>query len=285
MKKLLMPILAVILGSFSCNNPTSKGTESSNLQDTTGFFAARNMKGLAFFKIGESTYSEIIDSIKENIRKDYKNKKETELGLTRYSEYQERYLDFKFDKKGNIASQFNREDFGSIYTEVKYDTINSYLKEDFLEREIFGCPNIREIRMHSFYIGDIEISDLKLKFYKDTLYQIYCSQNDEVEEGFKVKYGSGKYVDNTIGGNGKKVLKIDEKLMWENQNVKTLSQSYIEYKYEGDKPKGFSNYNCFFEMNSKNKKIVQEIEDCENSANLTRKKLEEQNNQKDIDQL
>lgn len=302
MKKFIVPVLAIVIGFFSCNNPTSKNKENANLPDTTGYFAARNMKGLGTFKIGESTYSEILKTIKEEIRKDSRRYKESNYkDLPRYSGYESKYLDFKFDKNGNIASQFYREDFGSIFTEVKYDTINSYLKKDILEREIFGCPNIRETRMYNYYIGDIELSSLELKFYKDTLYQINCYQNDKVEEGFKAKYGGGRLINNTEWEtpSGRtnirpendavlkksKLTKIDEKIIWENELLKAESQTYCEYKYDGDEYKGAGYSNSHFIIISKNERILNEIKDCENSAYTTKKRMEEQSNQKDINQL
>ena len=157
------------------------------------------MKGLASFIIGESTYTKILNLIKEEIRKDSRRYKETNYKeFPRYTGYQEKYLDYKFDKKGSIASQFYREDFAFIFKEIIYDTISSFLKEDILNREIFGCPSIRELEMFEYYIGDIEIRSLKLKFFNDTLCQISCSQNDKIEQGFKAKYGDGRLINNSV---------------------------------------------------------------------------------------
>jgi hypothetical protein len=285
MKKVMIPLVIIVLGFFGCNNPSSKSNGTINLSDTLGYFAAKNMKGLGSFKIGESTRSEILNIIKEEIRKDSRRYKETNYKeLPLYSGYEPKYLDYKFDKKGNIASEFYREDFGSIFNEIKYDTISSFLKEDILKREVFGCPNIRELEMFKYYIGDIEISSLNLKFYKDTLYQIACSQNDKIEEGFKAKYGSGKTIDNTVK-KGDKLLKIDKNTIWENETVRAESQTYIECKYDGDKYQGAGYSNCFFNMNSKNEKKLSEITDCKNAANETKKRFEEQNKKKDINQL
>lgn len=285
MKKVMIPFVIIVLGFFGCNNPSSKNTGTINLPDTVGYFAAKNMKGLGSFRLGESTYSQILNIIKEEIRKDSRRYKETNYKeLPLYTGYEPKYLDYKFDKKGNIASEFYREDFGSIFKEIKYDTISSFLKEDILKREVFGCPNIRELEMFKYYIGDIEISSLNLKFYKDTLYQITCSQNDKIEEGFKAKYGNGKTIDNSVK-KGDKLLKIDKKTTWENETVKAESQTYIEYKYDGDKYKGAGYYSCLFDMNSKNEKMLREINDCKNAADESKTRFEEQKKRKDINQL
>ena len=279
-------ILLNLLGLLSCNIPSSqKNNLTDNFPDTTGYFAARNMKGLASFKIGESTYQEILSLIQEEIRKDSKRFKETNYKeLSRYNGYQEKYLDYKYDKKGNIASQFYREDFGALYREIKYDTISDFLKEDILSSEVFGCPSIRELEMFEYYVGDIEINSLKLRFYRDTLYQIACLQNDEIEEGFKAKYGIGRSYDNSIE-RGDKILKINKKLIRENESIRAESMTYVEYKYNGDKYEGASYSNSYFTIILKNEKIVKQIKDCENVAALIKERLQARNKQKDINRL
>lgn len=285
MKNIVIPIVIIFLGLFGCNSPSFKNTETNNLPDTVGYFAARNMKGIGSFVIGESTYQEILNILKEEIRKDSRRFEETNYKeLPRYNGYEPKYLDYKFDNEGNIVSRFYREDFGSIFKEIKYDTIADYLKEDFLNREIFGCPNIRELEMFKFFIGDIEISNLVLNFNKDTLFQIKCSQNEKIEEGFQIKYGNGRITDNTLR-KGEKLLKIDKIINWENETIKAESQTYIEYKYEGDKYKGAGVYDSYFLMKSKNEVVLKEISDCKNKAFETRKRLEEERKQKDINQL
>ena len=308
MRKKTNTLIIALIFLYSCNNqsPQKKISidELSNLTDTIGYYAARNMKGLASFKIGESTYSETINQLKEEIRKDSRRFKETNYKESpQYSGYEEKYLDFKFDKKGNIANQFYREDFGSIFEEIKYDTISRYLKKDILNREIFGCPNIKELGMFEYYIGDIKIRSLKLKFYKDTLYQISCTQNNKIEEGFKAKYGNGRLINNSVWKTPRgetnvrpeneevlkksQLLKIDEKIIWENESIKTESQTYCKYKYEGDKfiEPDLDSYNSYFNIWLKNELKMNEIKDCENAAYKTKKRLEEQSKQKDINQL
>ena len=71
MKNSTVLLMMICIGFLSCNNPSShKNSETSNLPDTTGYFAAKNMKGLASFQIGESTYSEILNRVNEEIKKD-----------------------------------------------------------------------------------------------------------------------------------------------------------------------------------------------------------------------
>lgn len=166
MKNLTISLLIICFGFFSCSNPSSqKNTVVNNVPDIAGYFAARNMKGLGAFKIGETIYSQALNIIKNEIRKDSKRFEETNNNeMPKYKYYEAKHLDFKFDKNGNITSQFYREYFDLIIKEVKYDTISRYLKEDLLEKDIFGCPNIKAIKIFQYYIGDIELMDFELKF-------------------------------------------------------------------------------------------------------------------------
>lgn len=302
MKKIVVPLLMTVVGFISCNNPSSQNIETYNLSDTTGYFEARNMLGLGAFKIEKSTYSEILNILKEEIRKDSRRYKETNYKETPlYDGYSPKYLDYKFDKTGNISSQFYREDFGGIFKEIKYDTISRFLKEDILNREIFGCPNIRELEMSKYYIGDIEITSLKLKFFNDTLYQINSWQSDKIEEGFKTKYGVGNLINNTVWKTpfGKtnirpendavrqksQLLKLDEKIIWQNELIITESHTYCEYRYEGEKFKDAGYSNSTFMICTKNKRILENIKICEDNAYIAKKKLKEQDKQKNINQL
>jgi hypothetical protein len=198
MKNLTVSLLIICFGSFSCSNPTSqKNSVVNNVPDTAGYFAARNMKGIAAFKICETKYSQALKIIKDEIRKDSRRFKETNYKeMPKYHGYEAKYSDFTFDKNGNIASSFNREYFDLIIKEVKYDTLNNYLKEDLIKEEIFGCPNIKAIKIFQYYIGDIELMNFELKFYQDTLYKICCNQQDKIESGFKEKYGDGRSIIN-----------------------------------------------------------------------------------------
>jgi hypothetical protein len=304
MKNLTISLLIICFGFFSCSNPSSqKNTVANNIPDTAGYFAARNMKGLATFKIGESTYSDVLKIIQEEIRQDSKrfNKTTNYKELPNYQGYDPKYPDFKFDKNGKIIGTFYREDFGYNYKEVIYDTLKSYLERDLLEEKIFGCPMERALTMHQYYIGDIEIMSLKLTFYNDTLFQISCFQNSSIESGFRAKYGDGKLIDNTEWQtpSGKtnirpenpevlkksKLMKINTKIIWENKQVKAISSTYIESNYDGDSYKGAGFSNSYFKMDSKNKRILKEIQECESIASKTRSRLEELKKKTDLNRL
>jgi len=304
MKNLIICLLTICFGAISCSNPTSqKNTVANNVPDTAGYFAARNMKGIASFKIGETTRLQALKIIKDEIRKDSKRFKETNYKeMPRYQGYEANYPDFTFDKNGNISGTFYREYFDLIIKEVKYDTLKSYLKEDFLEREVFGCPNIRAIKIFQYYIGDIELMNFELKFFHDTLFKITCNQEDKIETGFKEKYGDGK---STINNQWKtpfgitnetpendairkksQLLRIDEKHIWENKLLKATSQKYVRYEYSNGSDIFSDAYsNSYFIMESKNSKLLNRITECESISIKVKQRLEEQKKQKELNQL
>ena len=304
MKNLTVSLLTICFGFLSCSNPSlQKNTAVNNVPDTAGYFVARNMKGIAAFKIGETTRSQALKIIKDEIRKDSRRFKETNYKeMPKYQGYEANYPDFTFDKNGNISGTFNREYFDLIIKEVKYDTLNSYLKEDLLEREIFGCPKIRAISIFQYYIGDIELMSFELKFYQDTLYKISCNQEDKIESGFKEKYGDGKSIinnqwktplgikneapENEAMKKKSQLLKIDEKHIWENEFVKAVSQTYILYEYRSGSD-SFSDAasDSYFVMESKNKKLHEKITDCEDITIKAKQRLEGQKKQKELNQL
>lgn len=304
MKNVVAILLAICLCLLSCTNPsTQKNMITENQPDTAGFYAARNMKGIASFKIGETTRSQALKIIKEEIRKDSRRFKETKYKETpRYHGYEANYTDFTFDKSGNISGTFTREYFDLIIKEVKYDTIPDFLTEDILEEDIFGCPNIRAIRIFQYYIGDIELMSFELKFYHDTLFKISCNQEDQIESGFKEKYGEGKSFinnqwktpfgikneapENDAVRKKSQLLKIDEKHIWENDNVKAVSQTFILYEYKGGSDTfSDASSDSYFVMESKNTMLQDRIRQCEESAAKTKQRLIEQKKQKALNQL
>jgi hypothetical protein len=304
MKNFSVWLLIICLGLFSCNNPSSKkNTVVNNGPDTTGYYAARNLKGIASFKIGGTTYSQALRIIQDEIRKDSKKYQETNFKeMPKYNGYEPKHLDFNFDKNGNVVSSFYREDFGLIIKEVKYDTLNSYLKEDLLDEEIFGCPKIKALNIFQYYIGDIELMKFELKFYNDTLFKISCNQEDKIESGFKEKYGAGKSIinnewktplgirneapENDAIRKKSQLLKIDEKHIWENESITAISQTYIRYEYEKGSDSFTDAYsNSYFVIESKNANLKNKISECEKIAIKTKQRLEEQKKQKELNQL
>lgn len=265
---LMMSVIFSIL--CSCGDYSHKDVSQNNKDqksDTVGFYQARDLKGLGNFKIHGSTY------------------KETFKTLTK---------EFKIDGRYSLEV-FNLK-------EIHHDTIKSFLAEDLLKEHIFGCPRVSGINVYKYFIGDIEISDLKLTFYQDTLISIECAQNDKIDEGFKLKYGKGKSFNNdlwkTPSGetherpsddimNKCQLLKIDQKQIWENKSVIATSSFYCVYLYDGDKYLGGDMNSSFhyFSIVSKNLRIKNQMNNCDSIAQKYKEKIIEVNNRKNLEKL
>ena len=272
MRAFLTVLTVVIIVLSSCKDfsksENSKTTDNPEKTDTTGYFEARDLQGLANFIIDKSNYKETFRTLNK---------------------------EFKEDKRYYYSSPFN-------ITEISYDTTESFLNEDILEQRIFGCPNLKALKVSTYFIGDIELTSLKLTFYQDTLIRIDCSQNDKIDEGFSEKYGKGKFIDNSLWRTpsgetnerpndnliGKsQLLKIDETKIWENGNVIAKSSSYCVYKYEGEKYLGADNATSYnnFAIVSKNEERNIEMTRCDSLSQEYKLLLIESKKRKDYDKL
>jgi hypothetical protein len=263
----VLTVFFIILNSCK-NSSKSDNSKTSDKTDTIGYFEARDLHGLANFIIDKSSYVETFRTLNK---------------------------EFKEDKRYDNSSPFN-------ITETIYDTTENFLNKDILERRIFGCPNLKAIKVSTYFIGDIEISNLKLTFYQDTLIRVDCAQNDEIEEGFIAKYGNGKSVDNSLWRTpsgetnerpnddliGKsQLLKIDETKTWENKNVIAKSSIYCVYKYDGDKYLGADNSTSIrdFTIVSKHEERNIEMNRCDSLAQEYKLILIESKKRKDFEKL
>ena len=278
--KFLLILFFAGLFLFSCNNPSRNKVSITNVTaDTTGYYAARNMKGLANFVLGESTINEIVEIIKAEIKEDYNIHKETSQ-IPQYRGYEEKYTDFIYDENGKAIKSFYREDFGSIFKIFTYDTIKSNLfKNNDLDNERFGCPQIKSIEMFKYYITGLEINGLELKFYNDTLYEIFCWHNSGIEEGFIAKYGDGK------GGDNSDSKIIDKLIVWENEFITATSKDYVKHENIGNENIETVYSDSYFIMILKNENLINEIHNCEKNAVELEKKFIESERQSEFDKL
>ena len=143
-------IVALALLS-SCNTPTQK--HSIVLEDTTGFYKARNMKGIAEFFIDSSTYHTTLDKIKAEIRLDY--------------------------KQGTSAK----------YTYLPKENITDMELFPFRENQ---DSIIKTIDLFEYFTGSLKVNFLKLTFLNDTLVEITCDSGKDIEDALTQKYGQGK---------------------------------------------------------------------------------------------
>ena len=245
-KLLLLAIFAPFL--FSCENYSVR-LKTGNTPDTVGYYAARDLKGLANFKIGESTYSKTLESIKNEIHEEHNKGVWHGTGYPKYVAYSNGYYGFVLD--------VIRHD-----TTVKFFD-NSRYKPNYESDIIFGCPNFKTIRLSNYFIGDINLQNFQLKFFRDTLYEISCNQNNDIEIGFEKKYGKGKYIQ-------------DKAIVWENEDVKAEARTY-----KGN----YGSYSSAFTIETKNDRIKKEIIGCKNAAYYAGKRIEESRKNKDIDKL
>lgn len=189
--------------------------------------------------------------------------------------------EFVIDKSTyfDVLNILKTQDDGYSIREIKYDTLAVNLKDNFLtDGQTFDCPNLKLIKKYEFKIGKIELSNLYFHFYNDTLYRVYMSQNDDVEDGFKQKYGSGIFTDNTqLKPNGD-LIKIDKTYLWQNLNVSAESRTLIEYDKGGI-------YLTFLDIKTKNSDKLKKILDCENAAFALKEKIQAKAKQSDIDKL
>jgi hypothetical protein len=194
--------------------------------DTVGFYAARNLAGLGGFLIGKSTYSQTLEDLKNEWRKD------------------DRYYYFNYGK--GLGENF------SGLREVKYDSANTLEANSIFPIRFIACKDVKIIGCYDYYLGDIEITDLALTFYKDTLIRIDCRQSDKLDQDFALKYGSDKVKSETVWftPSGRTKIQPDKELLkkgsadvlsnfseriWENQEFKAISYARIKYKYENKK--------------------------------------------------
>ena len=184
MKKLLFICLVLTIFLVSCNQINNKSDNSAKI-DTTGYYIARDLKGLATFKIDESTFDETLNQIKNEIRNDKKS----------------------FETSGKLSKY---PDWMYISKE------NSIINKEYFAIDERTEKNIKTIEILQYFVGEIEIEQLKLIFYNDTLIFISCDSNEKIEKAFTQKYGEPK---NVYRGH-----------QWENQKIKATSYTAISEK-------------------------------------------------------
>jgi hypothetical protein len=229
-------IAYIILGLINCSDKNRTIADNYNPIDTLGSYKAKNLNGLSHFIIGVSTYSKTLSDLK----KEWKTAKK-EIGNTGVMTNAYYYTDWSSIGMG--------EDSYSGLVEIKWDTIKKYESEyDLLHDDIELCKDVKRIKMIDYYVGNVDIRNLCLTFFKDTLYKITCYQNDDIDSAFIIKYGKGKYVDKTKWlKNGRviinpdqtfidknrspnfNIIEIYEQRIWENDQIKAESMTNIHY--------------------------------------------------------
>lgn len=276
MKKLFIVLFGVLLLTTSCSNiPTGNNNFNANSRiinavDTTGYYAAKNLKGLELFNLGETTYNGALDVIKSKIRVDY-NK---EYNLRNYPPYY------------SPKTKYSAERFSILFEEIQKDTICSLLDKKTSSgfgSLTFGSPDVKFILMREYYIGDLKISNLKLTFFKDTLCKIECDQNTAIEQGFKDKYGEGNYT-KLIDIRTKRRIAKNEQIIWRNSVVFAKSWEDYSYKYKNNILESSYNRDGFI-IEFNNREVYDNILKSENNAYKIKVDYENNKKQKDLNKL
>lgn len=250
---------------YSCTPSNTNSTKVEfNKTDTTGYYNARLLIGLGDFHINQSTFKDIYNLLYNNAKRD------------------KRYI---------IA--LSPESYIDVYT---YDTLKSLIKTDYSSKKQFGCPNIKKIELYEYYLGNIEINELSLLFYNEILIEISCNQNDDIEKGFMTKYGKDHFYKNDIWivKNKKttkrpsddllrdsKLIEINEKYYWHNENVLVESVTYLKYKYESQR----QYYGSYFKISTKDDIVLKAKLECSNRALKCKEKLKLEEKKSDYDKL
>lgn len=129
-----------------------------------------------------------------------------------------------------IRRIYRNKSIDCVYEFLHEDTSKYYSKGSVSYGLISLSPNTRK-----FYIGRLKISNLieienvELLFYKDSLYQIHCNRTSDLEDAIKVKFGEPKTTVTTkdhtfVNGYGNRFIKTDETFLSE---YNTLSDNII----------------------------------------------------------
>jgi len=249
------------------------------INDTTGYYATRNMKGLASFKIDESTYNKTLNLIKNEMENDAEDR-------------------YKYREN---KSSFPSLDEHSWLDGLKENDTRIYL-ESVTDPNKKQNSNIKTLEMSypGYYIGDIKISNLKLTFFKDTLISIECDKSD-IDQAFTTKYKPSTFIEettwktwygetkkrpsqNAINKNRALLLDSHDEKRWENEMVKAISYSHYYWKYKDKKQISADGYS-YFRIESKNERRNKEILDSQNSLDSLKQNEEKKKEQESIKKL
>lgn len=277
---IVLIMLAITLNLISCKQGIQNAT-ITNANDTTGSYAVRNMKGLASFKIDESTYNKTLNFIKNEMKNDKED---------RYK-YRENKREFPSIGEDMWLSNSGLKDNDErIYVESVTDANK---KQNPLIKK-------NEISYPGYYVGNLKISNLNLSFYKDTLISIECD-NSDIEQAFTTKYKPAFVIEETtwktwfgetksrpsesaIRNNRALLLDSHDEKRWENEKVKAISYSHYYWRYKNRKQISADGLS-YFRIESKNERRNKEMLDNQNSINSIIQNEEKMKEKESINKL
>jgi len=282
MKKIFknLPLIFFSILFVSCGQRNSNQL-GSNTSDTTGTSATNKLIGIASFIIDESTYSKTLSTIKNEIRTDKED---------RYK-YRENKKEFPILDDHTWMSNSGLED---NETRIYLESVTDANKKQ--------NPDIKtiEISYPGYYIGSLEISNLKLTFFKDTLISIECDKED-IESAFTKKYKPNSAIDettwktwygetkkrpseNAIKNNRALLIDSRDEKIWENEKVKAIAYSHYYWSYKNRKQIS-ADGNSYFKMESKNQRRKRQLTESENSIYSLKQNEEKQKEQESLKKL
>jgi hypothetical protein len=149
------------------------------------------------------------------------------------------------EEKYNTTSEIINDAKTDTYFRLGNNEDNSVKIAQIIENEQnisespIGAPKCSKAKL--FYvkglkISDVEIINLKLRFYDDTLSSIRCDITQELLDIIRLKYGKGvvelkKEFDCQKIINGKKVTKftINKTEVWNNEYLSSAEINYVKY--------------------------------------------------------
>ncbi len=211
----------------SCK-PRTPATLASTLPDTTGYYAARDLKGLGYFILGQSSFKETVNKIKTEIKKNP-------------NEYWIDPLEISIWDTMTYDPNYRTPYGGHIY-----------------------CPLNKNVFLHTYFIGGFELSRVFLNFYKDTLFAIEIDEPSDLSSAFNKKYGEATHLSSErsmVKKGGHNYSVTTNVYVWQNESVIATRKSVVE-KEIGDKD-AVGKYSEWITINLLNDSIKKESKECE----------------------
>lgn len=281
MKNIFKIIFLFCLPTIFLSCGQQNGSLNNNPSDTTGTAATKRLKGIASFNVDESTYAKTLALIKNEIRN---------------------------DKEDRYKYRENKSEFPSLddHTWMSNSGLNDNETRVYLEsvtdKSKKQNPDIKtiEISYPGYYIGNLEISNLKLTFFKDTLISIECDKED-IESAFTKKYKPNSSIDETTWktwyGETKSrpsdnAIKNDRALLtdsreekiWENDKIKATAFSHYSWTYKDKKQTNADGYS-YFKMETKNLRRSHQMTESNNSVYNLKQDEEKSKEQESLKKL
>ena len=169
-----------------------------------------------------------------------------------------------------IKSQVKSSNYDSFISNItdKESVLSRLFKFNIIEKNHY-CPDLQVWEISTYYIDDIKLTNIKLSFYKNILFEFSCDYTNSLISGLIYKFGEGNYShgderDYDYPETGFSLVHYSEHI-WENEKVKikaftSYSKNFIRWCDDKLIQKGTSRY---FYMRSKIMNY-KELEKCEN---------------------